>query len=415
MIATVFGLVAPVHDAAAQGDGITCRFDPGSGVMEVVDSGSPEVGFSVSQGGTSSISAFWTLSTSHAQLSYAEECRNPAGEVVATTLNTVDKIEVRDGRSLQLQSDAGGFQPGLDAEDGAPEIEITWHPLESAGLSLQTGSSSEPMNLRVGRTATGVGANLNPSAEAEGEADVDVLVTSHIPVGAQGSAGNDRASALGGPEFDGPLDTSFYADGNAGDDVLAGGIATNNLDGEQANDILIGGPNSDSIAGGLGDDAVAGGAGDDYFVGGFGADSIDGGDGRDRLDFNFFEVPVSVDLASPAPQITGALGPDTVLGIEDLRGGRGDDTLLGDNADNEIQAGPGDDRVLGAGGQDRLLGRGGSDRINGGPDPDVLIGGSDVDRLFARDGTPDLVLSCGTPRQPERVHRDDVDPRPLSC
>ena len=64
--------------------------------------------------------------------------------------------------------------------------------------------------------------------------------------------------------------------GSAFDDILAGDLRDNRLDGGAGNDILYGGP-------GGGADLLRGGPGDDRLYGGVGADALEGGPGADRL------------------------------------------------------------------------------------------------------------------------------------
>lgn len=174
-------------------------------------------------------------------------------------------------------------------------------------------------------------------------------------------SGNDRAHGYGGNDF------------------MSGGGGRDNLRGGAGNDLLKGGAGNDRLFGGNGNDVLQGDGGNDL---------IDGGNGIDTLAFYKpgSTTPVTVDLAITGTQATG-YGNDTIVGIENILGGRGNDTLRGDGGANLIKGGAGNDRVFGRGGNDTLSGNGGDDYINGGKGIDTLVvsstpgatGGTSVD------------------------------------
>ena len=94
--------------------------------------------------------------------------------------------------------------------------------------------------------------------------------------------------------------------GSDHDDVLAGDVRDNRLDGGPGNDILYGGPEGgdDALIGSTGDDRLYGGKGDDTLNGGPGDDELRGGPDNDTLN--------------------GGEGADTFF----LAPGGGDDTVL---------------------------------------------------------------------------------------
>ena len=94
--------------------------------------------------------------------------------------------------------------------------------------------------------------------------------------------------------------------GSDHDDVLAGDVRDNRLDGGPGHDILYGGPEGgdDALTGGTGDDKLYGGKGDDTLNGGAGDDTLRGGPDDDTLN--------------------GGAGADTFF----LAPGGGDDTVL---------------------------------------------------------------------------------------
>ena len=106
--------------------------------------------------------------------------------------------------------------------------------------------------------------------------------------------------------------------GGKGADTIHGGIEFCTLLGEQGNDILTGGLDTDNISGGLGHDTIDGGAGDDNLFGDAGNDDMSGGNDNDDL--------------------FGGTGDDHIdggAGIDFLTGGSGKDFLTG-GADTDL-------------------------------------------------------------------------------
>src|SRR5262249_56749019 len=66
-------------------------------------------------------------------------------------------------------------------------------------------------------------------------------------------------------------------------------------------------------------------------------------------------------------------GNDTLVSIENVEGGLGNDIIRGDAGANRLLGGDGDDRLAGRGGDDFLDGGGGSDTAGFAPDPVRVI------------------------------------------
>ena len=165
--------------------------------------------------------------------------------------------------------------------------------------------------------------------------------------------------------------------GDAGNDRLLGGEASEVLRGGAGADDLRAGGSGDTVSGGPGADRIAAGAGDDWVEEGDegsrpGRDAIDAGVGADTLDYRQRPRRVTVDLA----RRRGADG-DRLAGVENVGGGRAGDVLRGSRGPNELRGGSGTDRLQGRGGRDRLFGNEGRD---------VLSGGSGRDQLDLADG-----------------------------
>ena len=100
---------------------------------------------------------------------------------------------------------------------------------------------------------------------------------------------------------------------------------------------------------------------------------FDGGDGSDTVIYDG-STDVRVSLGLNTAQDTGQ-GRDTLLNIENITTGVGDDLVTGNGLANEL---------IGGGGNDTLQGAGGSDNLTGGAGNNILDGGSGADAL---DGT----------------------------
>ncbi|WP_430938495.1 hypothetical protein [Rhodovulum sp. YNF3179] len=201
-----------------------------------------------------------------------------------------------------------------------------------------------------------------------------------------GGAGSDTLSGGGGDDaLLGGLGDDRLT-GGAGDDALTGGGGIDTADysaatgavtvdlssgaasGAAGADTLIGIENvtgsdhDDTLTGDAGTNRLTGGAGADTLSGGGGNDTLEGGDGIDTADYSAATGAVTVDLSDTNAQaISGTEGADTLIGIEYVIGGSGDDTLAGDAGANRLTGGAGADRLSGGGGDDTLDGGDGID------------------------------------------------------
>jgi Ca2+-binding RTX toxin-like protein len=141
---------------------------------------------------------------------------------------------------------------------------------------------------------------------------------------------------------------------------------------------------------------LIGGAGNDIFMLSAGqgvTGAIDGGAGMDTLNYAAY-------LASQRVSVDLALGTATNIGggiahIENVTGGKGNDTLRGDAGDNVLLGGPGNDVLFGGtGGNDVLVGGLGNDKLTAGPGRSLLLGGAGADTLTG--GAGDDLLIAGT-------------------
>jgi Ca2+-binding RTX toxin-like protein len=187
-----------------------------------------------------------------------------------------------------------------------------------------------------------------------------------------GGAGDDD---LGGYNVD---EGDDLARGGPGDDLLMHWVGSDRLDGGPGTDYVGSGSDGATIdlsagtasgngvatlaaiegaRGTFGNDVLVGNSGDNFFAPLYGDDRIDGREGRDQVSFerldNYFKG-ITVDLADGTS--SGAVGSKTVVGIEDVVGSDGSDTIRGSDEANRLSGGPGNDVLEGRAGDDLLDG-----------------------------------------------------------
>jgi hypothetical protein len=201
--------------------------------------------------------------------------------------------------------------------------------------------------------------------------------------------------------------------------------------GGPGNDVLRGsdfGP--DRLSGGGGQDQLYGARGDDRLTDGDldgavgdaapGPDTLDGGGDDDTL--SYAQRTEAVQVRAGASANAGKPGEhDTILRIENIVGGAGNDRLLGDRRGNTLTGHAGSDVLLGRrgwdaligdAGNDVLVGRHGWDQLYGGGGEDQLSGGRGADGLYGGAGIDALTCGGGDDRAFDPRVREVV---PRSC
>ena len=251
-------------------------------------------------------------------------------------------------------------------------------------------------------------ATLQPTASGWTTSNLTVTGTGNLDrltlreVGSQGGDGlgalldNVRLVAAGATQpIPTPTPIGTTLRGTEGNDTLNGTAGNDTIDG-------LGG--SDLIKAGAGNDVARGGEGTDRIAMDLGNDLIDGG--GTYWDGIFVEgsTAVTIDLAKTTAQVTG-LGTDTILNIENVTGGAGNDQIFGDGRWNLLKGGAGNDLLDGRTGLDRIQGGAGRDDMRGGVDGDVDVfifaatgdsavgSGRDLIRQFTR-GVDDIDLAA---------------------
>ena len=293
-----------------------------------------------------------------------------------TVLNT-DTIAVSGGAGANALTivDPAAFAPGMAAETGTPEIEIS--------VTLNGGLDSLTVQGTANADAFVVGAaGINVNADDDG----DDITFSSAALTLAGLGGNDTLT--GDTENDtliGGIGDDTYTGGGGTDtadlsgaasalnvDLLAGTGSGEGTDTFATVENVIGSPGNDSLAGDGQANLLQGAAGDDTLAGLGGNDNLQGGPGTDTAVFSS-----AVNASLLAGSATGE-GTDTLSGVENVTGSPAADDLTGDGTPNVIRGGAGNDSISGGLGNDTLDGEGDDDVLRGGGGDDSMVGGLGV-------------------------------------
>lgn len=143
------------------------------------------------------------------------------------------------------------------------------------------------------------------------------------------------------------------SDGGVADNDTIGGIE--NVIGSTVADTIQGNDQDNVITGGAGNDTLKGGEGSDTFVmadtkGNCGNDTIDGEGGVDTVDYHLRSAAVTVVLTAAVASTgngdqTATAENDSLVNVENVLGGAGNDTITGDANANYLEGGAGDDTI----------------------------------------------------------------------
>lgn len=298
------------------------------------------------------------------------------------SVSPTGQISVANG-SLLSHADSAGY-------------DIVVKVTDSAGASLQ--QSVHVTLLRM------------PVATIAGTASADTLT---------GTSGNDIITGLGGADT---------INGGAGDDLILPGAGVNHSDGGAGIDTIsyvdstaainanlttgnivrgtytdiatnfeniVATSYDDTIYGTSGANVIDAGAGNDKIYGRGGADVIDGGTGTDVVYFDDATTGLTVNLQTGA--IGGAAAGVTLLNIEGVVGGSGNDTLTGlATVASTLSGGAGDDVLTGGSGADTFDGGTGHDTVYGSLGADTITDLDDLVLDYSASPSSVVLYSTGT-------------------
>lgn len=176
------------------------------------------------------------------------------------------------------------------------------------------------------------------------------------------------------------------------------------------NDSITGDAGANYLRGFSGNDSLFGGHGIDFLQGDAGADTMYGGSGTDWAYYASARTSLIINLGD-ASQNSGEAAGDSYNSIENIVGGRFDDSITGDDGNNYLRGFFGDDIINGGAGNDTLRGDEGADRFvfEAGGGNDVIIDWVDGDDFldltsfgvsdamdYAAQAGSDVVFTFGT-------------------
>jgi Ca2+-binding RTX toxin-like protein len=316
------------------------------------------------------------------------------GTAVSETLTGTSEPDVIDGlagNDLLIGNAGNDTLRGGDGEDtlnGGAGDDLLDGGINTLGATFDRvdyAAATGPVNVNLATgvaSGAGIGTDTLVGIEGvQGSSFDDTMIGASTPDYFHGGAGNDYIE--GGDGFD--LVTHFAATSGINLNFATGTVVGSST----GTDTLV------SIEGVLGtnfDDSLVGAAASEFFRANAGNDTIDGAAGIDTAAYDFGpsgSTSINANLLTGIASGTG-FGTDTLIRIENLRGGNFDDTLIGDNNNNSIAARSGNDTVRGNGGDDSLSGEAGNDSLFGGDGTDTLDGGAGDDVL---DGGGQLVMN----------------------
>ena len=188
--------------------------------------------------------------------------------------------------------------------------------------------------------------------------------------------------------------------GNDLNNAITGNTGNNLLQGGSGSDTLVGGGGDDTLDGGVGSDRLTTVSGTATMIGGSGNDTLDGSMGSQLASYAGNSATQAMNILGTGPQTLagadGLGGVDTLLLIETIIGGAGNDTIDagpgGYALSLSLNGGAGNDFLRGGLAADLLQGGDGNDTLTSTGGDDMLDGGTGNDRLVGADGTTSTMV-----------------------
>jgi len=253
--------------------------------------------------------------------------------------------------------DGGAGDDILEGEAGADEL--------VGGTGMDTAryvgsDAAVTISLETGNTAGGAAAGdtLSSIESLLGSAFDDYLKGDSGANTLDGYAGDDLLEGGAGADVligGSGIDTAHYAASSAA--VTVSLLTGNAVGGDAAGDSFS---SIENLIGSNFSDHLKGNAGDNVLAGGVGADILNGWTGNDTADYSGSAAAVTVSLLTGNAAGGDAAG-DTLSSIEGLIGSGFDDYLTGDAGANTLDGYAGDNVLEGGAGGDVLIGGSGID------------------------------------------------------
>lgn len=276
-----------------------------------------------------------------------------------------DNLYGNDGRDTFLFSRGDGVDLFWDFQPGQDVIRVSGYSLanarfgfvEAVGNRIATTPHAK-IAILLGGDGEAIILNDYPHPDAPGAvisfADGSTLTGAELLQAAR--AGGVLATVAGAPAAAGhalaPTGQNLLVGDTLADtlnDTLIGTASEDYIRGGEGADLMKGGYAFDNMNGNMGADTLSGQSGDDWVLGGRDADLLFGDEGDDIVNGNMGEDTVS-----------GGDGADFLRGGQHgdlISGDAGDDWLTGDRGDDTLSGGSGADTFFHAtaGGADRIL------------------------------------------------------------
>jgi Ca2+-binding RTX toxin-like protein len=276
------------------------------------------------------------------------------GGIAEDTLRRVENIYGGSGDDV-ITGDAlaNTFRGGLGADilDGGAGVDTADYSDKSQSVVVTLNGSSDS-TVTVGGTAEDTLRNIE---NVIGGSAGDVLTGDSLNNSFQGGGGADVIDGGDGTDTadfrEKTTSVVVSLNGAADATVFVGGIAEDTLRNVEN---LIGGSAADTFIGDALANKFSGAEGNDWLRGGLGADILDGGEDIDTADYSDKNASVSVTLngSNLATVTVGGVAEDSILKIENIVGGSGDDFITGDAQANTFRGGLGADILDGGAGID---------------------------------------------------------------
>jgi Ca2+-binding RTX toxin-like protein len=220
-------------------------------------------------------------------------------------------------------------------------------------------SYEKEFTIAVNGTASVVfNGTLDAVNNITGTANKDRIVGGNLNDVLFGLGGNDKIFGGNGKDIIYGGTGNDTLNGENGDDFIYGEIGNDRLNGGDGNDNLLGGEGDDTLSAGAGNDVISAGSGDDIILisaTDSGKDLINGDAGNDTLDFTGSSLGINIDLSIAGTQTVLPTLVLTVLNLENIKGGSGDDKIAGNTQNNILSGGAGRDTFVFGNTRTRLL------------------------------------------------------------